>query len=102
MDIIPTRLSRIVDVDCVSLFFFFFFKDSLSPLVGVMGRNCYIDALPPERPSAVTTVVASRDSTAGISARVSRYQNPEMTRSPPVVYVDDEVSRKSGQTVLRK
>lgn len=61
-----------------------------------------LDAPAPERLPAITTLVASRDSTAGITARVSRSQNPERTRSPPLQYVGDDASKYTNQTVLKK
>ncbi|KAI4317698.1 hypothetical protein L6164_025548 [Bauhinia variegata] len=60
-----------------------------------------LDAPAPERPTAGATFVASRDSTMGLTARVSRFHNPEMTRSPPLQYVDADVSNHTNQTVLR-
>ncbi|KAL2588602.1 hypothetical protein GLYMA_13G211900v4 [Glycine max] len=42
----------------------------------------------PERPSPVTTFIATHDSTTGVTARISRFPNPERTRSPPISYSD--------------
>ncbi|KAF7837198.1 SAC3 family protein B [Senna tora] len=48
------------------------------------GFNKDLDAPTPETPkAAVTTFVASRDSTTSVTARVSRTQNPERKRAPP-------------------
>ncbi|MED6133380.1 hypothetical protein PIB30_027805 [Stylosanthes scabra] len=55
----------------------------------------------PVRSTPVTTFIASRDSTNGVTARVSRFPNPERTRSPPVSYEDLDDLRDPGQTVQR-
>ncbi|CAJ1962315.1 unnamed protein product [Sphenostylis stenocarpa] len=59
-----------------------------------------LDTRTPQRPSPVTTVIASRDSTTGVIARISRYPNPER-RSPPISYGDVEALGNSDQTVIR-
>lgn len=60
-----------------------------------------MDAQTPERPTSVATLVSSRDSVNGFTARVSRFPNPERTRSPPISYADVGVLRNSSQTILR-
>lgn len=49
----------------------------------------------------MTTLIASHDSMAGVTTRVSRSLNPEGIRSPPISYADMDFLRNSGQTVLR-
>ncbi|XP_057431325.1 SAC3 family protein B isoform X2 [Lotus japonicus] len=60
-----------------------------------------LDTHAPERPSSVTTFIASRDSMSGVTARVSRFPNPERTRSPPISYADVVGLRNSSQTFVR-
>ncbi|XP_057754943.1 SAC3 family protein B isoform X1 [Arachis stenosperma] len=55
----------------------------------------------PVRSTPVTTFIASRDSTNGVTARISRFPNPERTRSPPVSYEDLDDLRDPDQTVQR-
>jgi len=57
-----------------------------------------LDTHTPQRPSPVTTFIASRDSTTGVTARTSRFPNPE-GRSPPISYADIEALGNSGQPV---
>ncbi|KAK7412620.1 hypothetical protein VNO78_04125 [Psophocarpus tetragonolobus] len=59
-----------------------------------------LDTHTTQRPSPVTTFIASRDSTTSVTARISRFPNPERTRSP-VSYADVEALSNSDQTVLR-
>lgn len=55
----------------------------------------------PERSTPVTTLIASHASTTGVTATVSRFPDPERTRSSPISYADVDVLRDSGQTVQR-
>ncbi|CAJ1962317.1 unnamed protein product [Sphenostylis stenocarpa] len=59
-----------------------------------------LDTHNPQRPSPVTTFIASRDSTTGVTARISRFPNPER-RSPPISYADVEALGNSDQNVIR-
>ncbi|KAK7303203.1 hypothetical protein RJT34_14105 [Clitoria ternatea] len=59
-----------------------------------------LDAHAPERSTPATTFIVSRDSMSGVTARVSRFPNPERTRSP-VSYADVDALGNSDQTVLR-
>ncbi|ESW19817.1 hypothetical protein PHAVU_006G158000 [Phaseolus vulgaris] len=52
----------------------------------------------PQRPSPVTTFIASRDSTTGVTARTSKFPNLER-RSPPISYADIEALGNYGQPV---
>ncbi|KAG4948708.1 hypothetical protein AAZX31_15G096200 [Glycine max] len=57
-------------------------SDGLKPFYKDLGTHT------PERPSPVTTFIASHDSATGVTARISRFPNPERTRSPPISYAD--------------
>lgn len=61
-----------------------------------------LDAPAPENPAAITTLAASRGPNTGITARVSRSQNPEKTRSSPIPYAGHDASKYLSQGVLRK
>ncbi|KAK4283579.1 hypothetical protein QN277_000515 [Acacia crassicarpa] len=60
-----------------------------------------LDAPAPENPATITTLAASRGPTTGVTARVSRSQNPEKTRSSPIPYAGHDASKYLGQGVLR-
>ncbi|KAL2341204.1 hypothetical protein Fmac_009144 [Flemingia macrophylla] len=66
------------------------------------GQKLYndFDAHTPERAIPVTTFMASHDSITGVPARISRFPNPERTRSP-ISYADVDALRNYDQTVLR-
>ncbi|XP_027356089.1 SAC3 family protein B isoform X2 [Abrus precatorius] len=59
-----------------------------------------LDAHTPERPTSATTYIAPHDSMTGVTARVSRFPNPERTRSP-ISYADVDALENSDQIVLR-
>ncbi|KAK7359669.1 hypothetical protein VNO77_01631 [Canavalia gladiata] len=60
-----------------------------------------LDAGVPELSVPFTTFIASHDPMTGVTAGVSRFPNPERTRSPPISYADVDALRNSDQTFLR-
>ncbi|XP_031286799.1 SAC3 family protein B isoform X1 [Pistacia vera] len=58
------------------------------------------DASSHPRPSAVTSVVASRNSGTSATAKIARFQDLKRTRSPPLLSGDEEFSRKSSQPMV--
>ncbi|XP_054786650.1 SAC3 family protein B isoform X2 [Prosopis cineraria] len=80
------------------------YATSPSPPRASVGQNVFyghLGAPAPENLATITTLAASRDSTSGITARVSRSQNPEKIRSLPLPYAGNDASKYPGQTVLR-
>ncbi|CAL0334639.1 unnamed protein product [Lupinus luteus] len=55
-----------------------------------------LDTHTPQRSTPVTPLIASRDSTAGVTVRVPRSSNPERSRIP-ISYADVVALRNSGQ-----
>ncbi|XP_015573320.1 SAC3 family protein B isoform X3 [Ricinus communis] len=53
-----------------------------------------------QRPSAVTSFVASRNSGISVTAKISRFQDLKRTRSPPSHAWDEDLSRNSSRTFL--
>lgn len=61
-----------------------------------------LDVHNPERSIPFTTIVASHDTTTGVTTRISRFPNPERTRSPPISYADVDALRNSDETTMAR